>query len=67
MTAPVGWVVLTNTNARRTALDKDGPPKWEPDWDGEVHTDKMRADSELAACRALGYECVLGEVRVAAP
>jgi hypothetical protein len=43
---------------------KDGPPKWEPDWDGEVHTGKERATAELAACRAASWECVLGEVRV---
>lgn len=54
----IGWVVLTNDV-------KDGPPKWEPDWDGQVHTDKERADAELANCRGVGYECVLGEVRVA--
>jgi len=30
-----------------------------------VHTDKERAEAELTACRAAGWECVLGEVRVA--
>jgi hypothetical protein len=57
MSDPIGWVVLTNDV-------KDGPPKWQPDWDGDVHTDEQRAARELAACRACGYECVLGEVRV---
>jgi len=56
--APAGWVVLTNNV-------KDGPPKWEPDWDGEVHTDKVRADAELTACAAAGHQCVLAEVRLA--
>jgi len=54
----IGWVVLTNGGS-------DSVPIWEPDWDGEVHTDKERAEAELTACRAAGWECVLGEVRVA--
>ena len=61
MTArPVGWVVLTN-NA------KDGEPKWMPDWDGEVHTDLERAETELADCRADGHESILGVVLSAEP
>lgn len=54
----LGWVVLTN-------VVKDGPPKWMPAWDGEVHTEQERAEREMTDCRAAGYECVLGEVRVA--
>ena len=53
----IGWVVLTNDV-------RDGPPKWLPDWDGEVHVDRARADAELADCTAGGHQCVLGEVRV---
>jgi hypothetical protein len=55
---PLGWVVLTNDV-------KDGSPEWEPDWDGAVHVDKAQADAQLAACAAQGYQCVLGEVRMA--
>ena len=54
-TQTVGWVVLTNEI-------KDGPPKWMPDWDGEVHTDLERAETELAGCRADGRQCLLGVV-----
>ena len=55
---PIGWVVLTNDV-------KDGPPSWQPNWDGEVHVSKVRAEDELADCRAGGHQCVLGEVRTA--
>ena len=52
MTAqPVGWVVLTNDV-------KDGDPQWQPDWDGIVHTDQERAETELATCRAEGHQCL---------
>ena len=61
---PLGWVVLTNEV-------KNGPPKWEPDWDGAVHTDRGRADTELGDCRAEGilhgYDCALGVVRLEQP
>lgn len=52
---PVGWVVLTNDV-------KDGDPQWQPDWDGVVHTDQERAETELAACRAAGWQTILGVV-----
>jgi hypothetical protein len=58
---PLGWVVLTND----VDAAVEGLPKWQPDWDGAVHTGKAQADAELAACADQGYECALGEVRVA--
>jgi hypothetical protein len=60
MNQVIGWVVLTNNAEHGTDT-----PKWEPDWDGEVHTDRARADAELAGCRAGGHWCILVEVRVA--
>lgn len=56
----IGWVVLTNDV-------KNGPPTWQPGWDGEVHTSRDRAVAEMAACGAAGHQCVLGEVQVAVP
>jgi hypothetical protein len=58
---PLGWVVLTND----VDAAVEGLPKWQPDWDGAVHVDKAQADAQLADCRDQGYECVLGEVRMA--
>lgn len=54
----IGWVVLTND------AEAGFPPKWQPDWDGEIHTDRARADAEAADCLDGGHQCVLGEVRV---
>jgi hypothetical protein len=51
----IGWVVLTNDVT-------DGEPVWQPAWDGDVHTDLGRAESELAACRAARYQSILGVV-----
>jgi hypothetical protein len=44
---------------------RTGASQWQPDWDGEVHTDEDRAAAELADCLTAGHQCVLGEVRVA--
>lgn len=52
----LGYVVLTN-------FRKDGDVKWEPDWDGEVHVDRARADKELSDCASSGHDCTLAEVR----
>jgi hypothetical protein len=54
-TQTVGWVVLTNDV-------KDGAPKWTADWDGEVHTDLERAETELSDCQDAGHQSILGVV-----
>jgi hypothetical protein len=56
----LGWVVLINEV-------KDGPPKWQPTWDGEVHTGRDLADAQLADAQLAAWQCALGEVRLATP
>ena len=55
MRALIGWVVLTDTPA-------NGQPRWQPDWDADLHTDRATADAELAAALTKGHRAILGAV-----
>lgn len=49
----LGWIVL-----RRDTTDR----RWVPDFDGEVHTSRPKADEALAMALDAGHQAVLGEV-----
>lgn len=47
MTAPIGWIVLTQ--------QADG--SWQDDWDGRVHFVRLEADRELdASIKVVGLD-----------
>lgn len=52
----LGWIVLRREGGR-----------WWPDFDGEVHTNRLRADEALGLAVDAGHRAVLAETRWVPP
>lgn len=48
----LGWIVLRRDTQER---------RWVPDFDGEVHTNRLKADEALGLATDAGHQAVLAE------